>query len=92
MPGLCAGHHYVRGDHFARRGADVTRPMSAAGTPLSWERAIRTALEKQPLIKMAEHEALESQALVKQIESANYPQMTGIVQVLPGTPESWAIS
>ncbi len=60
------------------------RPMSAAGTPLSWERAIRTALEKQPLIKMAEHEALESQALVKQIESANYPQMTGIVSSTAG--------
>jgi outer membrane protein TolC len=56
-----------------------SRPTSAAGTPLSWEQAIRTALEKQPLIKMAEHEALESQALVKQIESANYPQVTGIV-------------
>jgi outer membrane protein TolC len=55
------------------------RSLPVAGTPLNWEQAIRTALEKQPLIKMAEHEALESQALVKQIESANYPQVTGIV-------------
>ncbi|MBI3357469.1 MAG: TolC family protein [Nitrospirae bacterium] len=61
-----------------------SRPLSAAGTPLSWEQAIRTALEKQPLIKMAEHEALESQALVKQIESANYPQVTGIVSSSAG--------
>ena len=41
-----------------------SRPMPAAGIPLSWEQAIRTAIEKQPLIKMAEHEALESKALV----------------------------
>jgi outer membrane protein len=60
------------------------RTMPAAGTRLSWEQAIRTALEKQPLIKMAEHEALESQALVKQIESANYPQVTGIVSSSAG--------
>ena len=61
-----------------------SRPMPAAGTRLSWEQAIRTALEKQPPIKMAEHEALESQALVKQIESANYPQVTGIVSSSAG--------
>jgi outer membrane protein len=61
-----------------------SRPMPAAGTPLNWEQAIRTALEKQPRIKMAEHEALESQALVKQIESANYPQVTGIVSSSAG--------
>ncbi len=59
-------------------------PLASAGTPLSWEQAIRTALEKQPLIKMAEHEALESQALVKQIESANYPQVSGIVSSSAG--------
>jgi outer membrane protein TolC len=60
------------------------RSLPVAGTSLNWEQAIRTALEKQPLIKMAEHEALESQALVKQIESANYPQMTGIVSSTGG--------
>ena len=52
--------------------------MPAAGTPLTWEQAIQTAIEKHPLIKVAEHEALESQALIKQIESANYPQITGL--------------
>jgi outer membrane protein TolC len=61
-----------------------SRPIPADGTPLSWEQAIRTAVEKHPLIKMAEHEALESQALVKQIESANYPQVTGIVSSTGG--------
>ncbi|TKB70473.1 MAG: TolC family protein [Nitrospira sp.] len=45
---------------------------------LSWDGAIRLALAKQPLLKIAQHEALESQAVVKQIESANYPQITGI--------------
>ncbi|MGH9553402.1 MAG: TolC family protein, partial [Terriglobales bacterium] len=49
-----------------------------AETSLPWSLAIRTAIEKQPLIKIAEHEALESQALIKQIESANYPQITGM--------------
>ena len=55
-----------------------SRPLPVADAPLSWEQAIRTAIEQQPLIKIAEHEALESQALVKQVESANYPQVTGI--------------
>ena len=74
----------VRHDDFARRRTDVAPSLSVAGTPLNWEQAIRTAVEKQPLIKMAEHEALESQALVKQIESANYPQVTGIVSSTAG--------
>lgn len=45
---------------------------------LTWEQAIHTGLEKQPLIKIAQHEVLESQAVVKQIESVNYPQVTGV--------------
>ena len=48
------------------------------GPSLSWEEAIRIALDKQPLIKIAQHETIESQAVTKQIESANYPQITGI--------------
>lgn len=60
------------------------RPSSSAGTPLSWEQAIRRAIEKQPLIKAAEHEALESHAVLKQIESANYPQVTAIVPSTAG--------
>jgi outer membrane protein len=56
----------------------ASRPIPASGGHLAWEQAIRIAIEKQPLIKVAEHEALESQALIKQIESANYPQITGL--------------
>jgi outer membrane protein len=52
--------------------------VPAAGGLLTWEQAIRTAVEKHPLVKAAAHEALESQALLKQIESANYPSVTGI--------------
>lgn len=45
---------------------------------LTWEEAIRTAIEKQPLIKIAQHDVLESQAIMKQIASTNYPQVTGV--------------
>lgn len=48
------------------------------GAPLTWEEAIRTGLDKHPLIKFSQHEVIQSEAIVKQIESANYPQMTGI--------------
>ncbi len=58
--------------------ASSSSPIPANGAPLTWERAIQVAIERQPLIKVAEHEALESHALVKQIESANYPQVTGM--------------
>lgn len=51
---------------------------SSKRSPLSWDGAIHLALEKQPRIKIAQHEVLESQAVVKQIESVNYPQVTGI--------------
>ena len=54
------------------------RSLPVAGSPLAWEQAIHTAIEKQPLIKAAQHEVLKSQAVMKQIESANYPQVTGI--------------
>jgi outer membrane protein len=58
--------------------AAETSTLPTAGMSLSRLQAIRIAVEKQPLIKAAEHEALEAQAVTKQIESANYPQMTGI--------------
>lgn len=59
-------------------GADPVHPSSDLGVPLTWEQAIRMAVERHPLIKAAEHEVLESQALLKQVESANYPQVTGL--------------
>jgi outer membrane protein len=52
--------------------------VPAPGAPLGWQEAIRTAVDKHPFIKAAEHEALEIQAVVKQVESPNYPQLTGI--------------
>jgi outer membrane protein TolC len=57
----------------------TSSPIPAIDSPLTWEQAIRLAIERQPLLKAAEHEALESQAVVKQIESANYPQVSGII-------------
>lgn len=57
----------------------TSSPIPETGSPLTWEQAIRLAIERQPLLKAAEHEALESQAVVKQIESANYPQVSGII-------------
>ncbi len=53
-------------------------PPESNHARLTWDQAIRTALEKQPLIKIAQHDVLESQAVVRQIESANYPQVTGV--------------
>ncbi|HJT20189.1 MAG TPA: TolC family protein [Nitrospira sp.] len=58
--------------------AAETEAMPVSGTALGWQQAIRTAVDKQPFVKAAEHEALETQAVTKQIESANYPQITGI--------------
>jgi outer membrane protein len=62
---------------FATESPDRTAP-NASGTTLTWEQAIRTGLDKHPLIKFAQHEVRESEATVKQIESANYPQVTGV--------------
>lgn len=53
-------------------------PQTPTHSRLTWKQAIRTALEKQPLIKIARHDVLESEAVMKQIESANYPQVTGV--------------
>ncbi len=62
----------------------ATTPPKLTHARLTWEQAIRTALEKQPLIKIAQHDVLESQAVVKQIESANYPQVTGVYATTGG--------
>lgn len=62
----------------------VSPALQEGRSLLTWEQAIRTAIEKHPLIKISEHEALESKAVVKQIESANYPQVTGILSSSAG--------
>lgn len=57
-------------------------PVSSApgkdGTVLTWDGAIRAGLDQHPLIKFSRHEVLQSEAVLKQIESVNYPQVTGI--------------
>ncbi len=53
--------------------ASPTHPV-----PLTWNEAIRSALEQHPAIQVAQHAAGESEAVVKQLESANYPQVSGI--------------
>lgn len=45
---------------------------------LTLEQAIRIGLQKNPLVRIAEHEALASDAVTKQLQAANYPQITGI--------------
>ncbi len=54
----------------------VSAPV--APKSLTWEEAIAAALARHPAIKAAEQEALARQAVTKQVESANYPQVTGI--------------
>ena len=51
---------------------------AASGKPLAWDQAIRIGLERHPRIQIAEHEALAAHAVTKQVESANYPRITGI--------------
>ena len=58
--------------------AEKPTGVPTAPTPMSWEQAIRTGIDKQPAIKAAQHDALASQTVTKQIESANYPQLTGL--------------
>lgn len=53
------------------------RPVLLNGAALGWEEAIGIALAQHPLLRMAEHDVLASEAVTKQIESANYPQITG---------------
>jgi outer membrane protein TolC len=58
--------------------APASSAPSTNGAVLTWDGAIRTGLDQHPLIKFSQHEVLQSEAVVKQIESANYPQVTGI--------------
>lgn len=62
---------------WAADEAPSSQPSSADYT-LTWEEAIRTAVERHPQIRIAEQDVAASEAVVKQIESANYPQITGI--------------
>lgn len=74
VPALCLG--------LASTGLSAEPPASRASDAqrliLTWDGAIRTGLDRHPLLKVAQHEAAQSEAVVKQIESALYPQVTGL--------------
>ncbi|WHZ25064.1 MAG: hypothetical protein OJF47_004176 [Nitrospira sp.] len=61
---------------WAASEAPSSRPSSSDHT-VTWEEAIRTAIERHPQIRIAEQDVAASEAVVKQIESATYPQVTG---------------
>lgn len=63
-------------------GDDRTTESPAAkvsDSHLSWEEAIRVGLENHPSIQIAQHQAKASDTVTKQLESAHYPQITGIL-------------
>lgn len=74
LPSVCA---LMTGAAFSAETPASSAP-NTHGAVLTWDAAIRTGLEQHPLIRYAQHEALQSEAVVKQIESVNYPQVTGI--------------
>ncbi|HTL63307.1 MAG TPA: TolC family protein [Nitrospira sp.] len=51
-----------------------------AGRTLSLDEAVRSGLELHPMIRLAEHDVLGAEAVAKQIEAANYPQVSAIWQ------------
>ncbi len=53
-------------------------PASAEPKAWTWEDAVRTAIAQHPRIRIAEQDVSAAEAVVKQIESANYPQITGL--------------
>lgn len=61
------------------QAAEPTSPLSTPATKTwTWEEAITTAIAQHPRIRIAEQDASASEAVVKQIESAHYPQITGL--------------
>jgi outer membrane protein len=56
-----------------------SEPIVKPSAPrLGWEEAVRTGLDRNPMIQVAQHEFLASNTVTKQIESAYYPQVTGV--------------
>ena len=53
---------------------------SEAGRKLSLEEAVRSGLEQHPMIRLAQHEVLGTEAAAKQIEAAYYPQISAVWQ------------
>lgn len=60
------------------KAPDVNLDSSMAKEKLGWEEAIRRGVEQHPRVQIAEHEMLASKAVTGQVESANYPQVTGV--------------
>ncbi|HKT33402.1 MAG TPA: TolC family protein [Nitrospira sp.] len=47
---------------------------------LSLEDAVRLGIEQHPMIRLAQHEVLGAEAVMKQLESAKYPQVSAVWQ------------
>jgi outer membrane protein TolC len=47
---------------------------------LSLDEAVHSGLEQHPMIRLAQHEVLGAEAATKQIEAANYPQVSAVWQ------------
>ncbi len=63
-------------------GDDRTTPSPApkvSDSRLSWEEAVRIGLDNHPSIQIAEHQAKASDTVTRQLESAHYPQITGMI-------------
>jgi outer membrane protein TolC len=58
--------------------AERASPQSFETKSWTWDDAITTAIAQHPRIRIAEQDVVSSEALVKQIESASYPQVTGL--------------
>ncbi|HJU06719.1 MAG TPA: TolC family protein [Nitrospiraceae bacterium] len=56
----------------------ASNSASASDPSLTLDQAIRRGLEGHPLIRIFQHEVLETEAATRQIEAANYPRLTGV--------------
>lgn len=66
----------ARRDAGAQPGPEMTPPQATAqseGKPLGWEQAIKTGIDKHPLIQISKHGVLQADAATKEVESANLP-------------------
>ena len=61
-----------------------TAMAADALSKLSLEDAVRLGLEQHPMIRLAQHEVLGAEAVMKQLESAKYPQVSAVWQSTGG--------
>ena len=76
---------------LASAAQDMPSPPRVAGAvtqdgkrPLTLDEAIRRGIEQSPLIQASRHGVEETQAVTKQIESINYPQVRGALSQTSG--------